>query len=163
MELSVLIPCLSSRFVLSFALAELMETHRNLPAAHAVYDALIASLTKNLEALDAQINAEVDAARASVLHNSYNGAVDDSTPAVVEAEDRARKVRERRSKDLEAAKSELGIVWIMLMRFARRSEGPKPARLIFTKARRDKWSAWCVYEAAGELMVARGGSCDISF
>ncbi|KAG8882441.1 mRNA 3'-end-processing protein rna14 [Tulasnella sp. 331] len=137
-----------SSFVLSFALAELMETQKNLPAAHAAYDALITTLSKNLDALDAQIKVEVEDARASVLQNSHNGTVDDSTPAVVEAEDRARKVKERRSKDLEAAKSELGIVWIMLMRFARRAEGPKPARVIFAKARRDKWSAWCVYEAA---------------
>ncbi|KAG9027591.1 mRNA 3'-end-processing protein rna14 [Tulasnella sp. JGI-2019a] len=137
-----------SSFVLTFALAEFMETQKNLPAAHAAYDALIATLSKNLDSLDAQIKSEVDDARASVLQNGQNGATDDSTPAVIEAEDRARKVRERRNKDLEAAKSELGIVWIMLMRFARRAEGPKPARVIFAKARRDKWSAWCVYEAA---------------
>lgn len=134
---------------MSFALAEVLETQKNFTAAHAAYDALIATLSKNLDDLDIEIKAEVEAARASVLQSGAEVTADDSTPAVVEAEDRARKVLERRSKDLDAAKSELGIVWIMLMRFARRAEGPKPARLIFAKARRDKWSAWCVYEAAG--------------
>lgn len=134
---------------MSFALAELHETQKNIAGAHATYDALIGTLSKNLDALDVQIKAEVDAARASVHLNGADAHADESTPAVVEAEDRARKVRERRSKDLEAAKGELGVVWIMLMRFARRAEGLKPARTIFAKARRDKWCAWCVYEAAG--------------
>ena len=35
------------------------------------------------------------------------------------------------------------------MRFARRAEGLKPARNVFSRARKDKWCAWCVYEAAG--------------
>ncbi len=136
------------RFVLGFAYAEIKEIHKDLPDVHATFDNLIANLRSGLEDLESQIEADVASARQSVLHG---GDLDEaSAPAVVEAEDRARKVRERRAKDIETARNELGLVWIMLMRFARRSEGLKPARTVFAKARKDKWCAWAVYEAAGE-------------
>jgi cleavage stimulation factor subunit 3 len=37
------------------------------------------------------------------------------------------------------------------MRFARRSEGVKSSRLVFSKARRDRWLPWEVYEADGRF------------
>lgn len=137
--------------VLSFAYAEYQEVQKNFPDVHSTFDALIAALHGDLEKLEQDIEEEVASTRAAVLDA---GAMDESgTPAVIEAEDRARKVRELRAKDVETAKNELGLVWIMLMRFARRSEGLKPARTVFAKARKDKWCAWIVYEAAGTIGV----------
>jgi len=48
-------------------------------------------------------------------------------------------------------RSHYGLVWIMYMRFGRRAEGLKASRPLFAKARRDRWTPWQVYEAAGAL------------
>ncbi|KAG8917680.1 mRNA 3'-end-processing protein rna14 [Tulasnella sp. 417] len=133
--------------VLSFAYAELMETQKNIKEVNDTYTTLIENMHKNLEDLQIEIEEEVAAARAAVLHGDANEQ-DPTTPAVIEAEDRARKTRERRSKDMEAARNEVGVVWVMLMRFSRRSEGLRPARAVFARARKDKWCPWVVYEAA---------------
>ncbi|KIO34711.1 hypothetical protein M407DRAFT_63724 [Tulasnella calospora MUT 4182] len=133
--------------VLSFAYAELMEGQKNIKEVNDTYNSLIETMHKNLEDLQTEIEEEVAAARAAVLHGDVNEQ-DPTTPAVIEAEDRARKTRERRSKDMEAARNELGVVWVMWMRFSRRSEGLRPARAVFARARKDKWCPWVVYEAA---------------
>ena len=67
----------------------------------------------------------------------------------MEREERGKLVLDRRTKELDGMKGELGVVWIMLMRFARRAEGLKPARGVFGRARKDKYCPWGVYEAAG--------------
>ncbi|KAG8897016.1 mRNA 3'-end-processing protein rna14, partial [Tulasnella sp. 408] len=138
--------------VLSFAYAELMESQKNIKEVNDTYNTLIETMHKNLEDLQTEIEEEVAAARAAVLHGDVNEQ-DPTTPAVIEAEDRARKTRERRSKDMEAARNELGVVWVMLMRFSRRSEGLRPARAVFARARKDKWCPWVVYEAAASSLT----------
>ncbi len=50
--------------------------------------------------------------------------------------------------------TEYGLVWIMYMRFAMRSEGVKPSRAIFAKARKDRRTPWEVYEAAGGFLCS---------
>lgn len=134
------------RFLLHFAYAELCESLNKLPEAHSAFEALLKALHTQLEAAEKTIAAEVEAARASVP-NPSSGAVNGEL--ALERDEREKQVVERHNKELEGMKGELGVVWIMLMRFARRAEGLRPARGIFTKARKDKFCPWSVYEAAG--------------
>ncbi|KAG8934999.1 mRNA 3'-end-processing protein rna14 [Tulasnella sp. 418] len=147
-------------FLLNFAYAELLENNKHYAEVHAIYDMLINTLQNQIEKLDNTIKQEVREARQSALSN---GSMEESSgTAIVEAEDRARKVAERRAKDLEAAKNELGVAWIMEMRFARRAEGLKPARTVFSKARKDKWCSWSVYEAAALMEYHSTKTAEVS-
>lgn len=123
-----------------------------LPDAHTAFEALINALHAQLESADSAIAAEVEAVRASVPSTGVmNGEL------ALERDERERAVLEKHNKELDVMKGELGVVWIMLMRFARRAEGLRPARGIFTKARKDKYCPWSVYEAAGTLDAALFG------
>lgn len=132
------------RFLLHFAYAELQESQGKLAEVHKAFESLIAELHDQLEVTEASIDAEVEAARASVPSTGVvNGEL------AMERDERAKQVLDRRNKELEGMKGELGVVWTMLMRFARRAEGLKPARTVFGRARKDKFCPWGVYEAAG--------------
>ena len=54
-----------------------------------------------------------------------------------------------KSKELADRRTEYGIAWIIYMRFARRAETLQSARNVFGQARKDTWTPWEVYEAAG--------------
>jgi cleavage stimulation factor subunit 3 len=118
-----------------------------LSEAHSAFDSLIKALHSQLEVAEATIASEVAATRASVPSTGVvNGEL------ALERDEREKLVLEKHNKELEGMKGELGVVWIMLMRFARRAEGLRPARGIFTRARKDKYCPWSVYEAAGECL-----------
>ena len=111
---------------------------------HATFEGLVDALHVQLDALENSINEEVAAAKANAPPVDFMAAPEEqSTPT------EADKILARRSPELNEMRAELGVVWIMYMRFARRSEGLKPARGIFGKARKDKHVSWNVYEAAG--------------
>lgn len=132
------------RFLLHFAYAELCESLNRLSEAHSAFDSLLKALHSQFEAAEAAIAREVEATRASVPSTGVvNGEL------ALERDEREKLVIEKHNKELEGMKGELGVVWIMLMRFARRAEGLRPARGIFTKARKDRYCPWSVYEAAG--------------
>ncbi len=58
--------------------------------------------------------------------------------------------KEKLEKDLRSLRQEYGLVYILYIRFALRAEGIGAARkTAFARARKDKWSSWEVFEAAG--------------
>jgi cleavage stimulation factor subunit 3 len=61
--------------------------------------------------------------------------------------------KQSKSKELTDRRTEYGVAWIVYMRFARRAENLKSARAVFGKSRRDKWTPWEVFEAAGARLV----------
>ena len=65
-----------------------------------------------------------------------------------------------KSKELADRRTEYGIAWIVYMRFARRAETLQSARAVFGQARKDRWTPWEVYEAAGKYLVF--GPCYMS-
>ena len=118
---------------------------KNNAEVHKAFDSLFGTLHSHLDKLDEQFKAELEAVRkANDSHTHTNGDTGDDQDSPVKA------VTEKWEKELDAHKKELGVVWIMLMRFSRRAEGLRPARSIFAKARKDKYCPWEVYEAAGE-------------
>ncbi|KDQ20470.1 hypothetical protein BOTBODRAFT_100538 [Botryobasidium botryosum FD-172 SS1] len=127
-----------SSFLLHFAFAELQEGQKNTAEVHTAFDSLLATLHTQLDKLDEALKNEVEAAQKSPPSNGEP--IDTDAPA--------KAITEKWEKEIEDHKKELGVVWIMLMRFARRAEGLRPARSVFAKARKDKYCPWEVYEAA---------------
>ncbi|CAE6450936.1 unnamed protein product [Rhizoctonia solani] len=129
--------------LLHFAYNEICEVQKKYPEVHSTFEDLINALHVQLDALDSSIKEEVTAAKANAPPIDFMAAPDEQS-----APSEADNILTRRIPELNELKSELGVVWIMYMRFARRSEGLKPARTIFGKARKDKHIFWNVYEAA---------------
>lgn len=66
-------------------------------------------------------------------------------------------------KEIKDRKAEYGSVWIMYIRFGRRSEGLASSRSLFREARKEKWTPWTVYEASGELSASGHTICAHAF
>ncbi|KAF8759051.1 Suf protein [Rhizoctonia solani] len=132
-----------SSFLLHFAYNEICEVQKKYPEVHSTFEGLVNALHLQLDALETSIKEEVEAAKANAPPVDFMAPPEDqSVPSEADA------ILARRTPELNELKSELGVVWIMHMRFARRSEGLKPARTIFGKARKDRHIFWNVYEAA---------------
>lgn len=127
-----------------FAFNEICEVQKKYAEVHTTFEGLINALQLQLDTLDNSIKEEVAAAKAAAPPLDFMAPPEDPS-----APSEADNILARRTPELNELRSELGVVWIMYMRFARRSEGLKPARTIFGKARKDKHVFWNVYEAAG--------------
>jgi cleavage stimulation factor subunit 3 len=140
-------------FLLTFALAETEEDRKNYAECHSIFQALIKNLDTEIEELTATVAAEVEVARgpeipiASAMEFD-TGDDSDIGRLVREREDRGKLVQERRGKDIDEVKTATGVVWVMYMRFARRAEGLKAARLVFGKARKSPNPTWHIFEAS---------------
>lgn len=138
-------------FLLSFALAELEEDARNFAECHAIFTNLIERLNVEIDELKIAVEKEVEVARGPEVPaaaHELNNEESDYARLVRERDERGRAVAERRGKDVDDAKAALGIVWVMYMRFARRAEGLKAARLVFGKARKSPHVTWHSFEAS---------------
>ena len=62
-------------------------------------------------------------------------------------EERRSAERERIRPKIEEMKEYASLVWIKQMHFARRTEGQKPSRTIFARARKSKYCTWQIFEA----------------
>lgn len=121
-----------------------------------MYTKLLETLHRELE----ELQADVDSANSSFssdppdLNNgAYNGndLLQSSTSALFEQSSFNNITLEppEKATELSERKTEYGLVWIMYIRFAHRAEGLKSSRVIFGKARKEKFTPWEVYEAAG--------------
>ncbi|KAI5120731.1 hypothetical protein M0805_006437 [Coniferiporia weirii] len=162
-------------FVLNFALAESLERAKNFAEVHTTFAKLLQRMHEELEAAETKANnvsnnssfsdaildptgtaehtaENRDAPNGSGLTkeasvyttktSSSSSSTPDEPPAITEFRDR---------------KQEYGLVYIMYIRFAMRSEGLDASRAVFAKARKDKWVSWEVFEAAAlmEYHVAK--------
>ena len=159
-------------FLLTFALAELEEGRKNFAAAHEAFSKLIDALSADLTALKRSIDKEVFdslaalnasyAAQAAGAASRSGGGVGTGTvgggnqggePEMIdiaevlrgqerERQAKEREVRGRQQKAVDDKEKGAGLVWIMQMRFARRSEvrpalGPCPQRVMIRLALAD--------------------------
>ena len=133
---------LSLSFVLNFAYAEMLEDAKMTKEVHAAFNSFIDVLRADLEELEASVKSDdepVPAANSGLRSNNSSftsSQGSDDTPNT-------------KSKELKNRRTEFGIAWIVYMRFARRAETHRAARDVFSRARKDKWIPWEVYEAAG--------------
>jgi cleavage stimulation factor subunit 3 len=81
-----------------------------------------------VDELKSTIEAEVNAARGPEISAPVGGVddemngVDEAARLVEEREARGKLVLERRGREVSEVETAIGVVWVMYMRFARRSE-----------------------------------------
>ncbi|GMK56794.1 hypothetical protein CspeluHIS016_0306340 [Cutaneotrichosporon spelunceum] len=138
-------------FLLAFALAELEEDRKNYTECHSIFEGLIAGVNAEVEELQSKVASEVERARGPdipVHAGDLDSEESDVARMVRDRDERGKRLAERRGRDIEAAKTAAGTAWVMYMRFARRSEGLKSARLVFGKARKSPYITWHVFQAS---------------
>lgn len=147
-----------SSYLLNFAYTEALEIKKDFTEVHATYDRFLGVLRANLENLEKQApSADTSLASNGAAPAVTNG---NTNPSAAEPNSQNSSFGSQGSDEkplhvteLQKQRTEYGLVWIMYMRFGRRAEGVKSSRLIFSKARRDRWTPWEVYEADGILML----------
>jgi cleavage stimulation factor subunit 3 len=135
--------------LLNFAYTEALEIKKDLTEVHATYDKFLGVLRSNLENLEKQApSADTSLASngtAPAAANGNNNAAEQNSSFGSQGSDE----KPPHVTELQKQRTEYGLVWIMYMRFVRRAEGVKSSRIVFSKARRDRWTPWEVYEADG--------------
>lgn len=132
---------------MNFAYAEALEADKKFEEVHATFDKFLEVLRKDLEAVETRVNAATP--------SLPNGSQSQPNVAADGAQSQSSEGGPPKSKELNDRRTEYGVAWIVYMRFARRAENLKSARAVFGKARRDKWTPWEVFEAAGTTAVLR--------
>ncbi|ETS59675.1 hypothetical protein PaG_06607 [Moesziomyces aphidis] len=148
-------------FLLHFAYVELAEARKSTGDCAGVFDGLIDSVHAKIDARHArlqrdlkQLDAEAEAARAQARAN-------DDGEADVDGEERERErksaeqlqarkqaLQELAKPEIEALREASALVWIKYMHFLRRTEGIRPARLVFGRARKSPHVTWQIFEAS---------------
>jgi hypothetical protein len=123
-DLQSLFPLSYPSFLLTFALAELEESRKDFPKAHALFSGLLGRLQPTLEKTKASIVDEIAAAVASVADvvaptkTTGNHLITDPS----QRRSKAEEVRVRRERETDELEKGVALAWIMYMRFARRAE-----------------------------------------
>lgn len=143
-------------FLLNFAYVELQEANSDLEEVHATFDKFFTGVRKNLEAAEARLNITKSQSPDQSQQPSTPAGVEESFVVAPSASQQTnggetKETKPAKDQELRDRRTEYGVAWIVYMRFARRAEGVKSARTVFGKARKDRWTPWEVYEAAGEL------------
>ena len=140
-------------FVLNFAYAEALELQGDFTEVHATFDKFLETLRKDLEALESRVNASNGSSSSQQSQTQHNGDAPASQqgPTSNHSSFNTQSSDEKppKNKELCDKRTDYGIAWIVYIRFARRAEGLKSARNVFSKARRDRWTPWEVHEAEG--------------
>jgi cleavage stimulation factor subunit 3 len=145
---------------------ELLEAKKEYAEVHAAYERFLETLRGHLEKLEAKDNASSEANGPNNPNNMSNNGLHthaDAGSFVATQQSSNSDDKPPRSRELAERRTEYGLVWIMYMRFARRAETLASTRAVFAKARKDRWTPWEVYEAAGKprLSLAFSPSADL--
>ncbi|CAL1708882.1 unnamed protein product [Somion occarium] len=146
-------------FVLNFAYAEALEDSKNYEEVHNIFKKFLDVLRQNLETAEAnQANLSFSSDGTQATQPVETNGVG---PSGSQSQDNSQQSQQSqvsfsssqgslfgKSKELSDRRTEYGIAWIVYMRFARRAESLQSARGVFSRARKDKWTPWEVYEAA---------------
>jgi len=149
-------------FLLHFAYAEAQEGRKEYGEVAATFDKLLDTLRVELEEFESRVNStnssfSSDASGRTVPVGAPNisgtsmtglteaGMVSTNSSFATQVSDE----KPPKSKELQERRTEYGLVWIMYIRYARRAHDLKTFRAVFAKARKDRWTPWEVYEAAG--------------
>ncbi|WWC90032.1 uncharacterized protein L201_004962 [Kwoniella dendrophila CBS 6074] len=146
-------------YLITFALAELLEDLSQFPAVHELYQAFLSSLAPEIDDLKEVIEREVDMAKGPEIPpvapgtdiNMDEDGISEHQRMVDERENRGKLVEERRGKEVEDLSKGVNVGWVMYMRFARRAEGIKAARAVFGKARKSPYLTWHTFEASAMM------------
>jgi cleavage stimulation factor subunit 3 len=152
---------------------EAQEAKKDYADVHATYERFLETLRVELEKLE-QESGDGKAATNNGSNGAGSGLTPISTPfdgnsaptvgattglgggvssATSSFNTQVTKPSSPAQSELAERRAEYGLAYIIYMRFGRRAEGIKASRAIFGKARRDRWSPWQVYEAAGTFFL----------
>lgn len=107
-------------------------------------------LRKNLDEMGARANSTNSSTSSEPSPvQTVPAALDETSISQSTTGSQSKDGKPPKDQELIDRRTEFGLAWIVYMRFARRAEGIKAARTVFGKARRDHWTPWEVYEAAG--------------
>lgn len=152
-------------FLLHFAYAELGEARKSTSDCAAVFDGLLDHVHAQIDARQAKlqqdlktVDLEADRTKAQAATRRANEG-DGDVDVDGEERERERKAGELlqiRKQELQAAakpeieglKEASALVWIKYMHFLRRTEGIRPARSVFSRARKSPHCTWQVFEAS---------------
>ncbi|GAA5994765.1 hypothetical protein JCM5350_007986 [Sporobolomyces pararoseus] len=159
-----------SSLLLAYTLADLEESKQDSAACYSIYDNLIARLYEQIAKLETTVTEETTAALAELEAASAEeaevkkeengngdeemeegGAVEKREKKAEEEEKKKKEVKDKYEPEIERLKKMAASVWITEMRFARRADGVKPARQVFTKARKSPHLTWQVIEASATM------------
>lgn len=146
-------------FLLHFAYCELQESRKEHAEVTATFDKFLDALRAELDELENRVNSAnssftsdasgrtvpMSAPAGNGLGSLEAGMISNNSSFATQASDE----KPPKVKELSDRRQEYGVVWIMYIRFARRALDLKTFRAVFAKARRDRWTPWEVYEAAG--------------
>ena len=133
---------------------------------HAIYEHFLETLRGELERIEQETGEGKTATANNGSNGNGSGLTPTSTPfdgintglgggvnsASSSFNTQTTKPSTSAQSELAERRAEYGLAYIVYMRFGRRAEGIKASRAIFGKARRDRWSPWQVYEAAGTCL-----------
>ncbi|KAK7683506.1 hypothetical protein QCA50_013340 [Cerrena zonata] len=164
-----------SSFILNFAYAEALEDSKNFEEVHNTFKKFIEVLRQTLETIEA--NQALKDANTSVSSDTTqpnsdpngvgNFSLDQSQSQQLSQQSNTSTSTQGsgfggKNKELSDRRTEYGIAWIVYMRFARRAESLSAARGVFSRARKDKWTPWEVYEAAALMEYHCTKAADIA-
>ena len=160
---------------LNLAYAEQQELMKNHDEVRSTYDKLLKLMAEELDAVEARIASETATTPISSNPHSGLGAGVDASGGETDSKDDnsgatngdsdtkevgfapAQKSDEKvaQPQELKDKCQEYGAIYINYIRFALRSEGVEASRQVFAKARKDKWTPWTVFDAAGETVLSK--------
>ncbi|CAG8648308.1 4181_t:CDS:10 [Dentiscutata erythropus] len=145
-------------FLVHFAYAELQEHRKQFAETRKAYESLLSNVQTQIEESEKstadEINALMKTSSADSVSEDENTLdLDGETREQLrikekELERERTKIEESRRHEIDELSRAYSLVWIMLMRFTRRIEGIKSARLIFSKARKSNYCTYHVFVAS---------------
>lgn len=161
-----------SSFILNFAHAEAQELAKNYTEVHSTFTNLLQVVQKEVEELESRIaessepsasqenGMKVDLPDGQLSADISQGAGLQKETSIVTIGSSSSYTSSEETplaKQFKERKQEYGLIYVMYIRFALRAEGLPASRAVFTKARKDKFSPWEVFEAAAlmEYHVAK--------
>lgn len=126
-----------------------MELQGNFEEVHKVFERFLEALRRDLDVHEARIapsatSSTMSTGGAELVGSQGTEIIPPNASFTTQSDEKPFQ-----SKELSEKRQEYGLAWTVYMRFARRAEGLKSARSVFSQARRDKWTPWEVYESAG--------------
>ncbi|EFP79653.1 mRNA 3'-end-processing protein rna14 [Puccinia graminis f. sp. tritici] len=148
--------------VLTYAIVEAHENLKNYPACYAAFNSLIEYYHSEIDEINKTIEKEIAHGIPIIESKTANP----TTLPDGEADQELTEEEKQRAKEEEQLRTNItalykpkidefreaaASVWITEMRFARRTEGIKPARAVFTRARKAPYITSHVFEASAMM------------
>ncbi|KAG0148416.1 hypothetical protein CROQUDRAFT_654918 [Cronartium quercuum f. sp. fusiforme G11] len=149
----------STSMVLTYAIVEIQETLKNYSVCTEAFKALIDYYHSEIEEVNKTIEKEIAHGIPIIETKNTNGIEHEAGHELTEEErKRAKQEEELRANvtslykpKIDELREAAASVWITEMRFARRTEGIKPARAVFTRARKSPYLTRHVFEASAMM------------